>query len=138
MPPQIKGKLVRTLLDKATVVTQACLWSIPHDSGREDIALKIGRYKKPKFGRGGAAPEIKEPKSELTLNDEEFKALIEFVKENYEPFRHGAKAFIPLDTPYDKENAAQIRAFVRATGEAQTCQFYRIEQRHPRGAFNAP
>jgi hypothetical protein len=110
MPPQIKDKLVRTLRDKATVVTRACLWSIPHDSGREDIALKIGRYKKPKFGSGGEAPEIKEPKSELTLDDEEFKALIEFVRENYEPFRHGAKAFIPLDTPYDKENAAQIRA----------------------------
>jgi hypothetical protein len=60
------------------------------------------------FGRETA--EVEEPKSELTLTDAEFKALIEFVRENYEPFRHGAKAFIPLDTPYDKENASQIRA----------------------------
>ena len=110
MPPQVKDKLARVLLDKPTVITRAVFWSIPHDSGREDISLKIGRYKKPKGMFGPEAAEVEEPKSELTLTDVEFKALIEFVRENYEPFRHGAKAFIPLDTPYDKENASQIRA----------------------------
>ena len=110
MPPQVKDKLARVLLDKPTVITRAVFWSIPHDSGREDISLKIGRYRKPKRMFGREAPEVEEPKSELTLIDAEFKALIEFVRENYEPFRHGAKAFIPLDTPYDKENASQIRA----------------------------
>jgi hypothetical protein len=110
MAPQIKDKLSRVLLDKPNVVTRAVLWSIPHDSGREDISLKIGRYKKPKPFLGREKPESETPKSELTLTDVEFKALIEFVREHYEPFRHGAKAFIPLETPYDKENAAQIRA----------------------------
>jgi Domain of unknown function (DUF4263) len=109
MLPHIKGKLVRTLLDKRTVVTRACLWSIPHDSGREDISLKIGRYKKPKYGVSAETLEVGDPKSELTLTNGEFKALIEFVRENYEPFRQGVKAFIPLDTPYDKETATQIR-----------------------------
>lgn len=109
MSPQIRDKLPRVLRDKPSVVTRAVFWSIPHDSGKEDICLKIGRYKKPK-GIGRQKPESEEPKSELTLDDEEFKALIGFVRENYEPFRHGAKAFIPLDTPYDQDNAAQIRA----------------------------
>ena len=110
MAPHIKGKLIHTLLDKRTVVTRACLWSIPHDSGREDISLKVGRYNKPKFGVSAESLDVEEPKSELTLTDAEFKELMEFVRENYEPFRKGVKAFIPLDTPYDKDNAAQIRA----------------------------
>lgn len=107
--PQIKDKLVRVLRDRPTVVTRGILWSIPHDSKREDISLKIGRYRKPRVV-GREKLECEQPKSELTLDDEEFKALIAFVRENYEPFRHGAKAFIPLDAPYDQENAAQIRA----------------------------
>jgi hypothetical protein len=110
MAAQIKDKLARVLLDKPTVVTRAVFWSIPHHSGREDISLKIGRYKKPKKMFGRETPEVEDPKSELTLTDAEFKALIEFIRENYEPFRHGAKAFIPLDTPYDVENASQIKA----------------------------
>lgn len=104
----IKDKLARVLRDKPTVTTRAVFWNIGHDSGKEDICLKIGRYKKPRT-LGREQPESEAPKSELTLDDEEFKALIGFVRENYEPFRHGAKAFIPLDAPYDKENAAQIR-----------------------------
>ena len=118
----IKDKLVRTLLDKKTVVTRACLWSIPHDSGREDISLKIGRYKKPKFGRPDIL-DVEEPRSELTLNDAEFKALIEFVREHYEPFRRGVKAFIPLDTPFDEENAAQIRALFSIPEKHELVEF---------------
>ena len=36
--------------------------------------------------------------SELTLDNEEFLNLIEFIQNNYEPFKHGTKAFIPLVT----------------------------------------
>lgn len=108
MTTQVKDKLARVLRDKPNVITRVVFWNIPHASEREDICLKIGRYKKPRLA-GPWKPEFEDPKSELTLDDEEFKALIEFVRENYEPFRHGAKAFIPLDTPYDQDNAAQIR-----------------------------
>src|SRR6266498_3946051 len=97
--PQIKDKLVRVLRDRPNVITRAILWNIPHDSGKEDISLKIGRYKKARFIIGREKPESEQPKSELTLDNEEFKALIGFVSENYEPFRYGAKAFIPLDVP---------------------------------------
>lgn len=106
------GRLSKVLRNKPTVVTRAVFWKIPHDSGREDIHLKLGRYKK----AGDDDPfalevlEQHQPKSELTLDHEEFQALIVLLRESYEPFRQGAKAFIPLDRPYAQENAAQIRA----------------------------
>jgi hypothetical protein len=119
----IKDKLARVLRDKPTVITRAVFWNIPHDSGKEDICLKIGRYKKARHIFGSEKPEVDDPKSELTLDDEEFKALIKFVRENYEPFRHGAKAFIPLDTPYDAENAAQIRALFSLPDKHKLVEF---------------
>lgn len=106
----VKGRLAKVLRNKPTVVTRAVFWNIPHDSGKEDISLKLGRYKKPQDVLDDEVPETLQPKSELTLDDEEFKALIEFLREQYEPFRQGVKAFIPLDKPYEQEHAAQIRA----------------------------
>ncbi len=106
----IKDKLIRILRDKPTVITRAIFWKIPHNSGGEDVRLKIGRYKKPKKMFEDAQPETLDPKSELTLDQEEFKALINFLQENYEPFKKGVKAFIPLDKPFEKENADQVRA----------------------------
>ncbi|MGI9086852.1 MAG: Shedu anti-phage system protein SduA domain-containing protein [Chthoniobacterales bacterium] len=123
MTAHIKDKLATVLLDKPTVITRAVFWSIPHDSGREDIALKIGRYKKPKKMFGRESPDIEEPRSELTLTDSELKALIEFVKERYEPFRQGTKAFIPLDSPYEKENASQIRALFSLPDKQKLVEF---------------
>ena len=110
MMQRVKDKLAKVLRNRPSVITRAVFWSIPHDSGREDISLKLGRYKKPKEMLDDEVPESSQPKSELTLDDEEFKTLIEFLREHYEPFRQGVKAFIPLDKPYEEENAAQIRA----------------------------
>lgn len=110
MAQRIKDKLGKVLRQRQSVITRAVLWSIPHDSGKEDISLKLGRYKRQKEMLDGNVPESLDPKSELTLDDEELKALIEFLREHYEPFRQGVKAFIPLDKPFEKENAAQIRA----------------------------
>src|SRR5207248_11594536 len=41
----------------------------------------------------------------------------------YEPFRYGAKAFIPLDTPYDAENAVQIRALFSLPDKHKVMEF---------------
>lgn len=121
--PRIKDKLVKVLCNKPTVITRAVLWSIPHNSGKEDIRLKIGRYKKPLEVPAAEVPESLQPKSELTLDDEEFKALIELLQEQYEPFRQGVKAFIPLDKPYEKENAAQIRALFALPDKQKLVRF---------------
>jgi len=42
--------LVGLLKDKTRVITKAILWRIPHDSGIEDIRLKIGGITKIDMG----------------------------------------------------------------------------------------
>ncbi len=74
-----------------------------------DVRLKVGRYKKPKDWREQDELETLDPKSELTFDNEEFDVLIIFLKDNYEPFRHGFKAFIPVDKPFTQDNAEQMK-----------------------------
>jgi len=107
---KISDKLIKILRNKKTVITKAIFWKIPHNSGKDDIRLKIGRYKKSTESFTQDQPEILDPKSELTLDTEEFAALMKFIQEHYAPFKQGVKAFIPLDKPYEKETAQQIRA----------------------------
>jgi len=109
------------LKTKKTVVTRAHFWKIPHDSGREEIHLKIGRYKLTKDFDEVA--EIAQPKSELTLDHEEFLALLKFLGENYEPFRQGVKAFIPLDRPFEAESAKQIKALFSLPDKTRLLEF---------------
>ena len=106
---KVSDKLIKVLRDKKTVVTRAFFWRIPHNSGRVDVRLKVGRYKKPKDWRADDEPETLEPKSELTFDQEEFEALVAFLQENYEPFRQGFKAFIPVDRPFTRETADQVK-----------------------------
>ena len=68
------------LKEKTKTVTRAAFWKIPHKTFQEDICLKIGRYNK-----NGFVPdtiEVETPKSELTLDNEEFQKLLEFLSEN--------------------------------------------------------
>lgn len=106
---KINGQLIKIIKEKVTVITRAIFWKIPHDTKEDEIYLKIGRYKKPKGWIRTESPETLEPKSELTLDGEEFINLINFIQENYEPFKHGVKAFLPLDNPFEYENAEQIK-----------------------------
>lgn len=120
---RIEGRLAKTLLNKKTVVTRAVFWKIPHSSGTEDIRLKIGRYKKPEDFNLVEEPETLDPKSELTLDHDEFQSLLDFLSQSYEPFRQGVKAFIPLDRPFDKDNAAQIRALFSLPAKQELVRF---------------
>ncbi len=101
--------LVGLLKDKAKTITRAIFWKIPHtNSQQEDIRLKIGRYNK-----NGFAPdtlEVENPKSELTLDDEEFQKLLEFLSENYTPFKKGVKKYIPIDEKFDHQNVEHLKA----------------------------
>lgn len=107
--PKISDKLIKVLRDKKTVVTKAFFWKIPHDSDRVDVRLKVGRYKKSENPFDLDTPETSEPKSELTFDEEEFDSLVKFLQENYEPFKQGFKAFIPIDQPFTLENAEEVK-----------------------------
>jgi hypothetical protein len=103
-------RIVKVLRDKQTIVTGVVFWRIPHNNiEKQDVRLKIGRYKKTPGFNYNEEPECLNPKSELTLDDVEFKALIEFIQENYEPFKSGIKAFIPLDKPFDSHTAQTLK-----------------------------
>lgn len=120
---RVEGRLAKVLLNKPRVVTRAVFWKIPHNSEREDVRLKLGRYKKPPDFDVDEEPESLEPKSELTLDQEEFKSLIDFLQQSYEPFKQGIKAFIPLDRPFDAENAKQIRALFSLPDKQKLVRF---------------
>jgi hypothetical protein len=120
---KVKGHLMKVLLDKKTVVTRAFFWKIPHDSGIDDINLKLGRYKKPANRYGKEVVEVADPKSELTLVHDEFQALISFLQENYEPFRAGVKAFLPLDQPFSAGNAEEIKALFSLPEKKEIVEF---------------
>lgn len=119
----VKGRLARVLLNKKTVITRAVFWKIPHASEKEDIRLKLGRYKKSADFYDEETTETLEPKSELTLDHEEFQSLITFLQESYEPFRQGIKAFLPLDRPFAPANAEQIRALFSLPEKREIVEF---------------
>lgn len=98
--------LTATLKQKARVVTEAALWKIRHHSGEEEIHLKLGRYTL----IGGKRPEVDQPKSELTLDSEELKALLEVLEKNLEPFRAGARKWVALDEHLGPEQVEQLKA----------------------------
>lgn len=43
---RVEGRLAKVLLNKPHVVTRAVFCKIPHNSEREDVRRKLGRYKK--------------------------------------------------------------------------------------------
>ena len=102
--------LIGILKDKARTIARAILWKIPHrDSEGENISLKIGRYNK-----NGFVPErleVENPRSELTLENEEFQNLLEFLGHNYEPFKEGFKKYIPIDGDFSQESIEDLKAF---------------------------
>jgi len=96
------------LKDKTKTITRVAFWKIPHKTTQEDICLKIGRYNKNSF-----APDTLEnqnPKSELTLDNDEFQKLLDFLAENYEPFKKGVKKYIPLDEKFDQRSTEHLKA----------------------------
>jgi hypothetical protein len=113
--------LATVLREKKSVITRAVFWRVPHNSGKEEVHLKIGRYIRESFN-----PETLQstgPKSELTLDDDELRNLLEFVGENYEPFRAGAKKYIPLDETFDERNLEHIRAIFRNPDKNRLLRF---------------
>ncbi len=130
---KVKDKLFTVLRDKPTVITRAVFWKIPHNTREDEVTLKVGRYKRPKDWYESEEPESLSPKSELTFDNEEFENLIKFLQENYKPFKEGVKAFIPLDKPFEKSNADQIRALFSLPDKNQLINFILTNEVIPEG-----
>ena len=117
--------LTRVLKDKPTVITRAHFWGIHRSSGISDVALKLGRYRKvrPPIGLRYDTVETEQPKSELTLDVEEFRNLISFLQENYEPFKKGVKQFIPIDGRFDESDITHLKAIFENPEQQQLLDF---------------
>lgn len=120
---RVKDQKFTVLRDKKTVITRAGFWKIPHNSSPDEVYLKIGRYKKPQGFFDPETVELNEPKSELTLDGEEFTNLVSFIQENYEAFKHGVKAYLPLDNPYGISVAQQIKQFLTENDKSEMLNF---------------
>ena len=108
--------------EKTKTVTRVAFWKIHHKSSdQEDICLKVGRYNKDGFS--SESLESTNPKSELTLDNEEFSKLIEFLSENYEPFKQGVKKFIPIDEKFDQKSVEHLRAIFNNPDKQQILNF---------------
>lgn len=74
------------------VFSEAILGKVIHNTpGLQDFILKIGRYK-----RYPKTPEITDPKSELTLDNEEFGKLITYLETNYGPLKLGEGKYLEV------------------------------------------
>ena len=82
-----------TLKSKQRVYSQAILMKISHNHpDTSDILLKIGRYN---YLLGKPAND--KPKSELTLDNDELNALINYISENYTPVNLGSGKYINVN-----------------------------------------
>jgi hypothetical protein len=116
------GYIGTLLRQRHSVITRAFFWRVPHSqSNREDIRLKIGRYAK--LGFNQETLQATTPKSELTLDDEEFRKLLQFISENYEPFRARETRYLPLDGSLDENNLKHLRTIFRNPNKQQLLQF---------------
>ncbi|MCL2313487.1 MAG: DUF4263 domain-containing protein [Firmicutes bacterium] len=80
----------KRLSTKKGVYADAWIYGVPHSDSIE-VSLKLGRYKYPK------ELETAEPKSELTLTNNELDALIEYIAEYYKPLSLDTRKFFSYD-----------------------------------------
>lgn len=109
------------LKEKAKTITRVAFWKIPRKTHEADVCLKIGRYSKSGFAPD--TPEIANPKSELTLDGEEFRGLLNFLAENYEPFKKGVKKYLPIDEKFDKKSTEHLRALFNNPDKQKMLKF---------------
>ncbi len=97
------GKVLKT---KKTVITRAVFWRIPHKTDQDSISLKLGRYRRTEAGE---EIDVGAPKSELTLEDDEFRELAEFLGKHYPPLRQGVRKYLVLDSDLSDAQVDQVR-----------------------------
>ncbi len=111
------------LKEKATVVTRVIFWRVPHATRKEDISLKLGRYNKSDDKYIPETLECVDPKSELTLDNEELQLLLGFISENYEPFKDGIKTYIPINEKFDQTSVEHLRGIFNNPDKKKVLEF---------------
>lgn len=100
---------------KQRVYSSAMLMKIPHSNvAKEDVVLKIGRYKI--FG----GIETDDPKSELTLDNEELNELIRYIETNYTPVSLGSGQYIAVQDDQTRTIQKFKAILEKQPGVAQT------------------
>jgi hypothetical protein len=95
------------LKQKKTVSTQAVFWKISRKTHEPSIGLRLGRYK----GTGrDEIPAQSDPKSVLTLDNDEFEALVDFISDNHKPLREGARHYVVLGEDSSSQQIEAIKA----------------------------
>lgn len=94
------------LREKKLTITRARFVRIEHKTQPEGLCLHIGRYKK--VGRS-EVPESEDPKSHLTLDEEETKNLVDFIENNHAPLKAGERSYIPLEGALDPKTVQRLR-----------------------------
>lgn len=112
--------VAKVLKVKTTVTTRAVFWKIPHATQRDDISLKLGRYRRTDAGE---EVDVGSPKSELTLADDELRALAEFLADHYEPLREGARKYLVLGSDLSDVEVEQLRSLFRDPDRDKVVEF---------------
>lgn len=88
------------LKDKKQVYSQAHFVRIKTGEDEYKLTLKIGRYKKVDFlgvNIKTDTPENKNPKSELTLDNDELNNLVEYINANYYPLSNNENKYLSFN-----------------------------------------
>jgi len=127
--------VAKVLKVKATVTTRAVFWKIPHTTHqRDDISLKLGRYRRTGTGE---EVDVGSPKSELTLADDEFRALADFLADHYAPLREGARKYVVLGTDLSDTEVDQLRALFRDPDREKVVEFLLVNSVLPEDLLRA-
>lgn len=103
---------IKRLKTKKLAYSEAAFWKIPHKTeNKADICLKIGRYK------NNGSPETDTPKSELTLDNDEFLNLVSFIQAYYKPLELGVNSFIPVDNSNSMQLLQKFKAIMGSDEE---------------------
>ena len=83
--------------------------------------MKVARYEK--TGTSDALPEDKTEKQGLTLDGEETQNLVNFLRDDYEPFKKGFNKYIPLGGEFNPESIHHLKAIFESPEKQKALDF---------------
>ena len=126
--------IAKVLKVKKTVTTRAVFWRIPHKTEEDGISLKLGRYRRTEAGE---EVDVGSPKSELTLEDDEFRELAGFLGNHYEPLREGARKYLVLDSDLSDVQVEQMRSLFGDSDREKVVDFLLANEVLPEDLLHA-